>query len=133
MFKTLIQGGRFDRETGQVKPVDPPLDFANILYPLIKDHIVAWATGSSSFVPLALLESISFSETDELKDVLRKNKKALKKAASEETIEQKAKREAAKEADAAKKSSGKGKKSTAKPEKAVGNQGSRLLLEKIGA
>ncbi|EON96818.1 putative cpl domain-containing protein [Phaeoacremonium minimum UCRPA7] len=131
MFKTLIQGGRFDRESGQVKPVDPPLNFANILYPVIKDHIVAWATGSSSFVALALLESKSFSETEELRGNLRKNKKALKKAASEETAEQKAKREATEQADATKKTSGKGKKSAGKQERAVGNQGSKLLLEKI--
>ncbi|KAJ9157788.1 Pumilio y domain family member 6 [Pleurostoma richardsiae] len=132
MFKTLIQGGWFDRELGKVKPVDPPLDFANILYPVIKDHIVSWATGPSSFVVLALLESESFSDKSGLKKTLKKNKEALVKASKEETPEQKAKREAAKEADekqdAAK---GKKKKSAPKQERSVGNQGAKLLLEKL--
>ncbi|KAI1459384.1 ARM repeat-containing protein [Annulohypoxylon moriforme] len=135
MFKTLIAGGHFDKATRRIIPVDPPLHFADILYPIIKDHIMAWATGPSSFVVLSLLEVDDFSHKDELKSILKKNKKTLEKAATEETPEQKAAKEAAKEAaeaDGEKKSSKKkGKKAGPKKEAPVGNMGSKLLLEQI--
>ncbi|KAK6958073.1 hypothetical protein Daesc_000866 [Daldinia eschscholtzii] len=133
MFKTLIAGGHFDKATRRVIPVDPPLHFADILYPFIKDHIMAWATGPSSFVVLNLLEADDFSSKNELKSTLKKNKKVLEKAATEETPEQKAAREAneasAEEQKGDKKK--KGKKASAKKEPAVGNMGSKLLLEKL--
>lgn len=132
MFKTLIAGGRFDKETGQIRQVDPPLGFADIIYPIIKDHIVAWATGPASFVPLALLEADSFSHAAELKKTMKKNKGALEKASTEETEEQKAKREALEKGETELKAAGpRGKKSPHKQERTVGNVGSRLLLEKL--
>jgi pumilio family protein 6 len=129
MFKTLVAGGRFDKESGKVKPVDPPLKFADILYPVIEEHIVSWATGSSSFVVLSMLESEDFSSAKKLKKVLLKNEKALTKAATEETPGQKAKREAF----ASKAGDAKLAKKTKKPfkEHEVGNLGARLLLEKL--
>lgn len=131
MFKTLVAGGRFDKASGKVKPVDPPLKFADILYPVIKEHVVAWATGASSFVVLALLEAEDFSDAKKLMKTLSKNEEALRKAATEETATQKAMREAfaAKEAD------GKAAKKPKKPvkEHEVGNMGSKLLLEKLTA
>ncbi|KAI0140130.1 ARM repeat-containing protein [Hypoxylon sp. NC0597] len=132
MFKTLIAGGHFDKTSRRVIPVDPPLHFADILYPFIKDHIMAWATGPSSFVVVSLLEAEDFSHKDELKGTLKKNKKALEKAATEETPEQKATREAI-EADGEEKKATKkkGKKSGPKKEAPVGNMGSKLLLEKL--
>jgi pumilio family protein 6 len=144
MLKTLVAGGRYDKETKTTKPLDPPLHFANILYPIIKEHIVAWATGASSFVVLGLMESEDFSSKDKLRKALTKNKAALKKAATEETAQQKAKREefAAKAATAAageedetkdKKKNKKSKKVKAGEEKErpVGNMGSQLILEKL--
>lgn len=122
MFKTLIAGGHFDKATRRIIPVDPPLHFADILYPFIKDHIMAWATGPSSFVVLSLLEAEDFSSKGELKSTLKKNKKALEKAATEETPEQKAAREVSVEEK---------KKKKGKKEPAVGNMGSKLLLEKL--
>jgi pumilio family protein 6 len=146
MLKTLVAGGRYDKETKTIKPVDPPLNFANILYPHIKEHVVAWATGASSFVILGLLESEDFSSKDKLKKTLTKNKAALEKAATEETAQQKAKREefAAKAAAAAageeeetkdKKKQKKSKKAKTAEEKErpVGNMGSQLILEKLNA
>ncbi|OTA52816.1 ARM repeat-containing protein [Hypoxylon sp. EC38] len=132
MFKTLIAGGHFDKASRRVIPVDPPLHFADILYPFIKDHIMAWATGPSSFVVVSLLEAEDFSHKDKLKGILKKNKKALEKAATEETPEQKATREAI-EADGEEKKATKkkGKKSGPKKEAPVGNMGSKLLLEKL--
>ncbi|KAI1094813.1 ARM repeat-containing protein [Rostrohypoxylon terebratum] len=132
MFKTLIAGGHFDKATRRIIPVDPPLHFADILYPIIKDHIITWATGPSSFVVLSLLEVEDFSHKDELKGILKKNKKTLEKAATQETPEQKAAKEAA-EADGEDKkaSKKKGKKAGAKKEAPVGNMGSKLLLEQI--
>lgn len=131
MFKTLIAGGHFDKATKQIKPADPPLHFADILYPVIKEHIISWATGPSSFVVVALLEADEFSHEDELKELLKKEKKALQKAATEETPEQKAFREAADTSGQTDKLAKKGKKSGSKKERPVGNMGTKLLLEKL--
>jgi pumilio family protein 6 len=130
MLKALIAGGRFDIKSKTVVPVVPALNFADILYPHIKDHIIEWAMGSSSFVVLALLESSSFSEKDEVLATLRENKKKLQKAANEETAEQKARREVA-EAEAGVKAGKGGKKPKAIREREVGNKGAALLLEKL--
>ncbi|EKJ78797.1 hypothetical protein FPSE_01035 [Fusarium pseudograminearum CS3096] len=126
MLKSLIQGGKYDKAAGKIIPVDPPLEFSNILYPVIKEHIMYWATGPSSFVVVGLLEAGDFGEAGALKKTLKKNKKALEKAATEETPEQKAAREAH---EAAPKDAKKGKKKGDK--KPVGNAGSKLLLEKL--
>ncbi|SPQ18973.1 7c9d6a27-3056-4a28-b4c3-e7c87df2c223 [Thermothielavioides terrestris] len=122
MFKTLIAGGRFDKASGAIRRVDPPLNFANILYPVIKEHIVKWATGPSSFTVLGLLEAPDFSSTEELLKTLRSEKKALQAAADGEAAAQ------IESADGKKsKSKSKGK------DKPGGNQGARLLLEKLNA
>ncbi|CAH0050010.1 unnamed protein product [Clonostachys solani] len=122
MLKSLIQGGRYDKAAGKVIPVDPPLEFSNVLYPVIKDHIVDWATGPGSFVVVGLVESSDFKDTDALKKVLKKNKKLLEKASTEATAEQKASKEADEKEQ---KGNKKGKKRTEKP---VGNMGSKILL-----
>jgi pumilio family protein 6 len=124
MLKSLIQGGKFDKEAGKIIPVEPPLNFANTLYPIIQEYILDWATGPSSWVVVGLLEASDFDEASALKKTLKKNKKALEKAATEETAEQKAAREAQETTPKAKK----GKKKGDKP---VGNMGSKLLLEKL--
>lgn len=125
MFKTLIQGGRFDKATKKIKPVEPPLEFANIFYPIIKDHIVAWATSRSSFVVVALLESDSFSQKEKIKKVLKKKKAGLEKAATEQVKRPEAEQEGEKVA-------GKHKKSAVKKDRLpVGNAGAKLLLEKL--
>ena len=134
LLKTLIQGGKFNKESGKVEQIEPPLKFADTLYPIIKSHIVAWATGPSSLVVLSMLENPGFSHAKELKATLKKSKKVLEKAATEETAEQKAKVAAASEAAAEKegeKKSKKAKKGPAKGERPVGNAGSRMLLEKL--
>jgi pumilio family protein 6 len=135
MFKTLVAGGRFDKATGKAKLVDPPLNFADVLYPVIKEHVVAWATGASSFVVLALLEAEDFSDAKKLMKTLVKNAAKLKKAATEETAQQKAMREAfaAKEADGKGAKGGNKKPKKAHKEHEVGNMGSKLLLEKLQA
>jgi pumilio family protein 6 len=130
MLKALIAGGRFDSTTKTIVPVIPALDFADILYPNIKDYIIEWATGSSSFVVLALAESDSFSKKDEVLKTLKDSKKKLQMAAMEETAEQRKRREEADAQTKDEKAGGKGKKSK-KParEREVGNKGSALLLE----
>ncbi|KOS20724.1 Pumilio-like protein domain family member 6 [Escovopsis weberi] len=125
MLKSLIQGGRFDKASGKVIPVEPALNFSNTLYPVIKDHVMAWATGPSSFVVVALTEASDFDNVGELKKTLKKNKKLLQKASTEPTAEQKAKQEAARESEKT------GKKGAKKAEPVVGNMGSKLLLEKL--
>ncbi|KAI1770892.1 ARM repeat-containing protein [Hypoxylon cercidicola] len=132
MFKTLIAGGHFDKATKRVIPVDPPLHFADILYPFIKDHVVAWATGPSSFVVLSLMEADDFSHKKELTKILKEKRKVLEKAATEETPEQKAAKEAIEASGEDKKVAKKrGKKTGSKKETPVGNMGSKLLLEKL--
>ena len=129
MLKALIAGGRFDMKTKTVLPVVPALDFANILYPNVEEHIVNWATGSSSFVILGLTEASDFSKKDDLMRILKENKKKLQKAAKEETPDQKSRREVkAAENDVVK---GRGKKSKSVKVIEVGNKGSALLLEKL--
>ncbi|EGX90463.1 protein PUF6, putative [Cordyceps militaris CM01] len=137
-LKSLIQGGRFDKAAGKIIPLEPALGFANILYPVIADYIVDWATGPSSFVVVALLEAGDFGEAEAVRKTLKKNKKLLSKAATEQTPEQKAVHEAREQAAAAAaeagdKSVGKKKKATGKKkaEPSVGNSGSKLLLEKL--
>lgn len=127
MFKTLIQGGRFDKATKKIQVVEPPLDFANILYPVIKDHIVAWATSRCSFVIVALLESDSFSQKEKIKKVLKKHKAELEKAATTPI----AKPETEKDGDK-KEVPGKPRKgATKKDTRPVGNPGAKLLLQKL--
>lgn len=130
MLRALIAGGRFDSTLKKVVQVSPPLDFADILYPSIEEHIVTWATGSSSFVVVALLESDNFSKRSALADALKKEKKGLKKAASEETIEQAARAaEVAAEVEN-KTSSKKGKKKQKSGKEAeIGNTGTKLVLK----
>jgi pumilio family protein 6 len=132
MLKALIAGGRFDSKTKTVVPVVPALHFGNILYPSIKDYVIEWATGSSSFVVIALVESSSFAKRDEVVKILKANKAILKKAAKEETAEQKARREVSEELSKEKKAGVKGKKPTkADKDRVVGNKGSALLIEML--
>ena len=126
MLKSLIQGGRFDKAAGKVVPVEPPLEFANVLYPVISEHVVDWATGPGSFVVVGLAEASDFGQVDELKKTLKKNKKLLEKAATEATAEQKAAKAA--EEQEQEKGGKKGKKKGGKP---VGNVGSKILLEAL--
>lgn len=81
MLKALVQGGRFNNAEKKVEKTNPPLDFHNLLYDHIKDEIMAWATGAQTFVIVALTESDDFGRKDELLKTLKKNKKALEKAA----------------------------------------------------
>lgn len=130
MLKSLIAGGRYDRETKTIIPISPPLNFADVLYPHIKEHMIEWASGSSSFVVLALLEA-PFESKDELLEILRKNKKALEKAAIEETFDQRLRRESAEAEKDDGKIAKKGKKAKFVKVREAGNKGSALLLEKL--
>ncbi|KAI9738544.1 MAG: pumilio domain member 6 [Claussenomyces sp. TS43310] len=132
MLRALVAGGCFDSNYKKIVPVVPALNFADKLYPVIKDHIVAWATGPSSFVVLSLAEAADFELKAEMLQALKMAKKTLQRAADEETEEQKAK--TLELAMAAKngvtKVDGKRKKrqrTGMEPE--VGNKGSNLLLQ----
>ncbi|RDL42081.1 ARM repeat-containing protein [Venustampulla echinocandica] len=134
MLKSLIAGGRFDSKTKTIIPTIPALNFADILYPHIKDHIIDWATGPSSFVVVALTESDNFSKKDELLKVLKASKKKLEKSAKEETDEQKSRREAAQKAlegGEGKLKAKKAKKAKGGKEREVGNKGAAILLQKL--
>lgn len=121
LYKTLIAGGRFDRETGTVKRIEPPLNFADILYPVIKDHIMQWAVGPSSFTVLGLLEAPDFSSKKELLKFLKSEKKTLERAATAAETTAEGVKPKSKNKDNGSKS------------KSGGNQGARLLLEKLQA
>ncbi|PFH61052.1 hypothetical protein XA68_18313 [Ophiocordyceps unilateralis] len=127
MVKSLIQGGRFDKAAGKVVPVQPPLGFAKVLYPVIKEHVMDWATGPSSFAVVALLEAGDFAEAKALRALLKKNRALLEKAATEMTAEQKVSKEARDKAS----DRGGEKAGKKRGQGTVGNAGSRLLLEKV--
>jgi pumilio family protein 6 len=141
MLKALISGGHYDPKAKKITPVSPPLNFADRLYPIIKPHILAWATGPSSFVVLSLLETESFSGGSriELLGLLREGRHELEKAAREETAEQRAAREEkgsmGEEEIAAKgKAKGKGKgkaKKRSERETPVGNKGTKMILQML--
>jgi pumilio family protein 6 len=140
LLKTLVQGGKFDKKAKALVPVDPPLDFANILYPHVKDYLVEWATGPSSWIVSGLLDS-DFAQKDEAIKTLREGKKAIKKAAVEETPEQEARREQYEAAEAAVVGvaslalKGKNIKKVRKAKNSkplvVGNPGAAAVLERI--
>lgn len=129
-LKALVAGGHFDIKTKSIVPVIPALNFADILYPNIKDYLIEWATGSSSFVVVALLESSNFSKKEEVLKTLKGNKKKLQKAAEEETPEQKVSR-VERESTIKSMAAGTGKKTKDVKPKDAGNRGSALLLESI--
>jgi len=85
MLKSLVQGGRFDKEAKKVVLVDPPLKFGDMLYTQLRhgdnevDPIISWANGPNSFVVLAMLEAEHFSHKHELLGVLTKNLSSLNK------------------------------------------------------
>lgn len=118
MFKSLATGGHFDPKTKTTKLVDPPLNFYNALYDEIKDYLVEWATGDSSFVVVALVEAEGFEKKEKVLKALKKNKDKLEKAAGD----------AKKSKKGEDKKSKKGDKEAKKPS---GNPGSRILLEKL--
>ncbi|KUL91220.1 hypothetical protein ZTR_01564 [Talaromyces verruculosus] len=82
MLKSLVQGGRYNSAEKKIEKVDPALNFDTLLYDNIKDDILAWATGPQTFVIVALAESEDFAQKSELLKTLKKNKKALEKAAA---------------------------------------------------
>ncbi|KFA48402.1 hypothetical protein S40293_00386 [Stachybotrys chartarum IBT 40293] len=124
MLRALVQGGRFDKEQAKIVVTDEQLrGFSNTLYPVIKDYIVQWATGPSSFVVVGLVESSDFKSVKEVLATLKKNKKALETAANEATSTQ-----AAAQGDGVQKG---GKKDKKKTERSVGNAGSKILLSKL--
>lgn len=127
MLKSLIQGGRYDKEAGRVVQVEPPLGFANAFYPVIEKYIVSWATGPSSFVVVALMEAPDFEKAEALKKILRKHRKLLEKAASEGTGGTTASGERSEREEAGQK----GRKGKRTGERPTGNVGSKILLEKL--
>ncbi|KAI9851455.1 MAG: pumilio domain member 6 [Thelocarpon superellum] len=120
MLKTLVLGGRFNPKISSIEAVEPALAFHNLLYPRIKPYLAAWATGAGSFVTLAMLETPSFGQREELLRELQKHREVIAKVAMEETEEQKLRRTT---------SEVEGKKGSHKRRDEVkGNQGARLIL-----
>nr|POF08104.1 pumilio likey domain family member 6 [Quercus suber] len=112
MLKTLVLGGNFDPATKATKLVEPRLEFAEVLFPIVKDHLVDWACSDSSFVVVALLETddAPAARKTELRNILIKGKKRIEAAAK-----------------------GAGKKAGGKETKDKGNAGARILLEKLNS
>ena len=111
MLKSLVVGGRFNPKTKAVDVADPPLKFHDRLYAIIEDDVVTWATGNNSFVIVGLLEAEGFQKREALLKALKKHRALLIKAAnsSEANVE--------------------GQKSSKSA--AVGNKGTKIILEKI--
>lgn len=123
MFKTLASGGKFDFASKKLVRVEPALKVGDALYDVIKDHLVSWACGPSSFVPVAMLESedLDAGKRKEMEKLLKKGKKELEKAAKGEGAA------ARKEVD----EDGEKKNKKRKVETSRGNAGAKILLEKL--
>ncbi|EKG19437.1 hypothetical protein MPH_03300 [Macrophomina phaseolina MS6] len=124
MFKTLATGGHFDPKTKTTELVEPPLGFHNALYEEIKDYLIEWATGDSSFVVVALVEAEGFDKKEKVLKALKKNKNKLEKAANGGEGAKKSKKDESEKQS----KKNKGDKDAKKPS---GNPGSRILLEKL--
>ena len=112
MLKRLIMGGRYNKKTNTIDLIEPRLGFHDIFYKAVKDDILDWATGSSSFVVVALLEAPGFSKVEHLKQSLKKSesRSRLKLAAGQKE----------------------GKKGKAEDRGVTdGNRGTQLLLRKL--
>lgn len=83
LFKTLVQGGRFNPATKTVEPTDPPLKFAELLYNTLtadegaEDRLLQWATGSNAWTVVAMLENEGFEHKDALVSYLKQHKPQL--------------------------------------------------------
>ena len=84
MLKTLVLGGSYDPVAKTTKLAEPPLGFANVLFPIIESHVVDWACSASSFVIVAFLESEDVSKEirNSVRAALKKNKKRLEAASA---------------------------------------------------
>ncbi len=80
MLKSLVQGGPFDKESNQVRIIEPPLRFGSTLYAKCRDEIVGWASGPNSFVVVAMMESPHMEERDSLISALREQREVLREA-----------------------------------------------------
>jgi len=83
IYKTLVQGGHYNPKEKKIEVVEPPLNFGSTLFARIKSHVTQWAAAEGSFVVVGLLESLRGSELDELKKLLKKDRKILKEKAGE--------------------------------------------------
>ncbi|KAF7512421.1 hypothetical protein GJ744_001356 [Endocarpon pusillum] len=81
MLKSLVQGGPFDKESKEVRVIDPPLRFESMLYSKCHDEIVNWASGPNSFIVVAMLESPDMRDRQSLVDALRDQVHVLQEAA----------------------------------------------------
>lgn len=118
MLKTLVVGGRFNARTGNIDRAEPPLGFHDVLWGSIQDEVVAWAASNNSFVVVGMLETEGFEGKEELKQVLRRERKRLEQATEAWELREK----------------NEGKETTKKSEtnsSGVVNKGTRLLLSKI--
>lgn len=116
MLKSLVVGGHFNARTGSIDRAEPPLGFHDVLWGIIQDEVVAWAVSSNSFVVVGMLETEGFEGKEELKQVLRRERKQLERATEVWELREK---KAGKKEEAESNSSG------------VVNKGTRLLLSMI--
>ncbi|QDS74334.1 hypothetical protein FKW77_004477 [Venturia effusa] len=126
MLKTLIAGGQYSPKEKKVVVRDADLGFADRLYERISDHAVAWATGESSFVIVALLEAENFKGKKALQKVLRGSKNKLEVASVTDIVRA---RKDVEEGGGEKKGAKKRKGGEQVPK---GNAGARILLELLG-
>ncbi|TQS35522.1 hypothetical protein Golomagni_04056 [Golovinomyces magnicellulatus] len=132
MLRSLLAGGHFNSETNLIIPVVPALNFADILYPCIKDYLIHWATGPASFVVLALVESENFSKKQEVLDLLKSEREKLENASKREISDKIVNQNKdANKSDDTSKTIDTGKKFQNRKRIQTGNRGAELLLELI--
>lgn len=128
MLKSLVLGGKFDPETKKIVVTGSSTNFGNVLYGVIKEHVMQWACSESSFVVVALLESQVVEEgiKEEILAALKKGRKSIEKASSASAPVKKV------DGETNGTDGGKSKKKR-KVEGAKGNAGANILLDKIKA
>lgn len=80
MLKTLVVGGRFDAARKMVVKVEPRLGFGDVLYENIKEYLLDWAVGDSSFAVVNLVQDEEFQDKAKVREALQKDRERLMEA-----------------------------------------------------
>lgn len=133
MFKALVLGGRYNPQTQKIErraddaeeKHQEAVNFHDMLYAELTEAqlLIQWATGSHSFVIVAMLEADGFGGKEELMGYLRERKGQLANAAAADEKGSDGVSDGDEGVGGNQKGKGKGK--------GKGNRGAKLLLEKL--
>lgn len=78
ILRTLIQGAHWDSAKGALEEEAVRLEFASVLWEVVKEHFEAWCVGEGSYVALAMLEA----GPDDVREAATASKRAIEQAAA---------------------------------------------------